>query len=98
MPGRRGPCRSTTATSSPQSRAGASSSRCYPADPAAWSALADERTICFFGESIPNPKGDILDIEPIAAAAHAVGVPLVVDNTIAGGYNTGQKCRLVCRL
>ena len=59
-----------------------------PADPDAWAALADETTIAFYGESIPNPKGDILDIEPIAAAAHAVGVPLVVDNTIASPYLT----------
>ncbi|SPT53024.1 Methionine gamma-lyase [Actinomyces bovis] len=57
-----------------------------PSDPAAWAALADERTICFFGESIPNPKGDILDIEPIAATAHAQGIPLVVDNTMASPY------------
>ncbi|QPL05130.1 MULTISPECIES: O-acetylhomoserine aminocarboxypropyltransferase/cysteine synthase family protein [Actinomyces] len=57
-----------------------------PADPASWAALADERTICFFGESIPNPKGDILDIEPIAEAAHALGIPLVVDNTVASPY------------
>lgn len=59
-----------------------------PADPAAWSALADERTICFFGESIPNPKGDILDIEALAQAAHAQGIPLVVDNTLASPYLT----------
>ena len=59
-----------------------------PADPAAWAAAADETTVCFFGESIPNPKGDILDIEPIAAAAHRVGVPLVVDNTVASPYLT----------
>lgn len=59
-----------------------------PADPAAWAALADERTVCFFGESIPNPKGDILDIEPIAAAAHELGIPLVVDNTVASPYLT----------
>ncbi|WP_194949121.1 O-acetylhomoserine aminocarboxypropyltransferase/cysteine synthase family protein [Actinomyces trachealis] len=57
-----------------------------PGDPAAWSDLADERTICFYGESIPNPQGDILDIEPLAAAAHALGIPLVVDNTMASPY------------
>ncbi|VEG27954.1 O-acetylhomoserine aminocarboxypropyltransferase/cysteine synthase family protein [Actinomyces howellii] len=59
-----------------------------PADPASWAALADERTICFFGESIPNPKGDILDIRAVANAAHACGVPLVVDNTLATPYLT----------
>lgn len=59
-----------------------------PGDPASWAALADECTICFFGESIPNPKGDILDIEPIAEAAHALGIPFVVDNTVASPYLT----------
>ena len=59
-----------------------------PGDPAAWSAAADEHTICFFGESIPNPKGDILDIAPIAEAAHRLGIPLVVDNTTASPYLT----------
>lgn len=59
-----------------------------PSDAAAWEALADETTVCFLGESIPNPKGDILDIEPIAAAAHRAGVPLVVDNTVASPFLT----------
>ena len=59
-----------------------------PGDPASWAALADERTICFFGESIPNPKCDILDIKPVAEAAHALGIPLVVDNTVASPYLT----------
>ncbi|WP_312349929.1 PLP-dependent transferase [Actinomyces sp.] len=57
-----------------------------PRDPEAWKALADEKTVAFYGETIPNPKGDILDIEPIAAAAHEVGVPLIVDNTVATPY------------
>ena len=59
-----------------------------PDDPESWRALVNDRTRALYGESIPNPKGDILDIEPIAAAAHAVGVPLVVDNTIASPYLT----------
>jgi len=59
-----------------------------PGDPAAWAALADERTVAFFGESIPNPRGDILDIEAIAAAAHELGIPLVVDNTVASPFLT----------
>ena len=59
-----------------------------PADAASWAARADEGTVAFFGETIPNPKGDILDIEPVAAAAHALGIPLVVDNTIASPYLT----------
>ncbi len=59
-----------------------------PADPGQWEALADEKTVAFYGETIPNPKGDILDIEAVAAAAHRVGVPLIVDNTVATPYLT----------
>lgn len=59
-----------------------------PSDPRAWAALADERTIAFFGETIPNPRGDILDIEAVAGAAHAEGIPLVVDNTVASPFLT----------
>ena len=57
-----------------------------PQDPAAWRAAADDQTVAFYGESIPNPRGDILDVEAVATAAHAVGVPLVVDNTVATPY------------
>ena len=40
----------------------------------------------FYGETTANPQSEILDIEAVAAAAHEVGVPLVVDNTIATPY------------
>lgn len=59
-----------------------------PADPEAWAAQVDERTVCLFGETIPNPKGDILDIEAVADVAHTHGVPLVVDNTLATPFLT----------
>lgn len=59
-----------------------------PADPASWAEAADETTIAFFGETIPNPRGDILDITPIAEQAHEIGVPLIVDNTVATPYLT----------
>ena len=39
-------------------------------------------TKLFYGESVPTPRNDVLDIEPIAAIAHANGVPLIVDNTV----------------
>lgn len=54
-----------------------------PRDPEQWRAAARPNTKAFFGETIANPKADILDIEPIADVAHEVGVPLIVDNTIA---------------
>ncbi|CAN7387126.1 homoserine O-succinyltransferase [Phenylobacterium sp. LjRoot225] len=45
--------------------------------------LIDENTRAVFCESIGNPAGNICDIEAIATAAHAAGVPLIVDNTVA---------------
>ncbi|MGO2361501.1 MAG: PLP-dependent transferase, partial [Brachybacterium tyrofermentans] len=54
-----------------------------PTDPASWRAAADETTRAFFVESIPNPKQDIPDLRAIADVAHEIGVPLVVDNTVA---------------
>ncbi|MDN5558769.1 MAG: bifunctional o-acetylhomoserine/o-acetylserine sulfhydrylase [Ruaniaceae bacterium] len=57
-----------------------------PDDLEQWRAAARPNTIAFFGESISNPKQDVLDIEGIAAVAHEVGVPLIVDNTIATPY------------
>jgi O-acetylhomoserine (thiol)-lyase len=46
-------------------------------------ALIDERTCCVFLESIGNPAGNVVDLEAVAAVAHAAGVPLIVDNTVA---------------
>lgn len=46
-------------------------------------------TKAVFGETIANPALDVLDIERFAAAAHAHGVPLIVDNT----FPTPVMCR-----
>jgi len=46
----------------------------------------DARTKAIFIESIANPGGIISDIEAIAKIAHAAGVPLIVDNTLASPY------------
>lgn len=53
-----------------------------PSDVESWKAEVRPNTKAFFGETIANPKSDILDIESIAQAAHEAGVPLLVDNTI----------------
>ena len=45
--------------------------------------LIDGETRAVFCESIGNPAGNIADIEGLANVAHAAGVPLVVDNTVA---------------
>lgn len=48
-----------------------------------------ENTRVVFGETIANPALTVLDIEKFAKAAHAHGVPLVVDNT----FPTPVNCR-----
>ncbi len=55
-------------------------------DPDAFAALIDERTKAVFVESIGNPRGNITDIEAVARIAHAHGVPVIVDNTVATPY------------
>ncbi len=57
-----------------------------PDDPESWRAASRENTKAFFGESISNPKQDVLDIEAVAAVAHEVGVPLIIDNTVPTPY------------
>ena len=57
-----------------------------PDDPASWKAAIKPNTKAFFGETIANPKNDILDIEAIAQIAHDFGVPLIVYNTVATPY------------
>ena len=44
-------------------------------------------TKAVFGETIANPALSVLDIEKFAKAAHAHGVPLIVDNTFATPVN-----------
>ncbi len=46
-----------------------------------------ENTKAVFGETIANPALDVLDFEKFANAAHAHGVPLIVDNTFATPVN-----------
>ena len=57
-----------------------------PSDLEAWKSAVRPNTKAFFGETIGNPKDIVLDIAGIAEIAHAAGVPLVVDNTIATPY------------
>ena len=45
--------------------------------------VVDERTKLVFCESIGNPAINVVDIPAFAQAAHAQGVPLIVDNTVA---------------
>jgi O-acetylhomoserine (thiol)-lyase len=50
-------------------------------------AAFQDNTRAVFGETIANPALTVLDIERFAKAAHAHGVPLIVDNTFATPVN-----------
>ncbi|MEZ8610444.1 O-acetylhomoserine aminocarboxypropyltransferase/cysteine synthase family protein [Vibrio sp. 10N.222.51.C8] len=51
--------------------------------PESLAALIDEKTKAIYCESIGNPAGNIIDLERVAELAHAQGVPVIVDNTVA---------------
>ena len=55
-------------------------------NPESWKKAIKPNTKAFFGETIANPKNEILDIEVIAKVAHENGLPLIVDNTVATPY------------
>ncbi|MEV6275135.1 bifunctional o-acetylhomoserine/o-acetylserine sulfhydrylase [Nocardia sp. NPDC051832] len=57
-----------------------------PDDPAQWQEAIRPNTKAFYGETISNPQNHIFDIPGIAAVAHAAGLPLIVDNTVATPY------------
>jgi O-acetylhomoserine (thiol)-lyase len=45
--------------------------------------LIDDKTKAVYCETIGNPAGNIIDLEPVCAAAHKRGVAVIVDNTVA---------------
>jgi O-acetylhomoserine (thiol)-lyase len=64
-----------------------------PDAPASWRAAVRPNTKAVFGETIANPKNDILDIEAVAAVAHEVGVPLVVVHSATSSLPAPTTCR-----
>jgi len=57
-----------------------------PDDLDEWRAAIRPNTKAFYGETIGNPRNDVLDIEGVAGVAHEHGFPLIVDNTVATPY------------
>ncbi len=55
-------------------------------DPAAFAAAIRPNTKLLFAEIVANPSGDVADIAALADVAHAAGLPLVVDATMATPY------------
>jgi O-acetylhomoserine (thiol)-lyase len=48
-----------------------------------WERAITPRTRALYGETIGNPRGSILDLEPLARLAESRRIPLIVDNTFA---------------
>ncbi len=57
-----------------------------PKDPENFQRAMTPKTKAIFVESLANPGGVIVDLEAIAKIAHANGIPLIVDNTLATPY------------
>jgi len=57
--------------------------RLFDADhPEQIAELADEKTRCVYVEAMGNPRNDVPDFRKVADAAHEIGVPFIVDNTV----------------
>ena len=57
-----------------------------PDDPENFRRAITPKTKCLFGETISNPRGNVLDVEAVAKIAHEHNIPLMIDNTFATPY------------
>ncbi|MEK3881653.1 homocysteine synthase [Paenibacillus sp. PL2-23] len=57
-----------------------------PSNPENFRAAITDKTKAVYAETIGNPKGDVIDLEAVAAIAHEHGVPFIVDNTFPSPY------------
>src|ERR1041384_2209795 len=57
-----------------------------PDDPENFRKAITPKTRALYGETIANPRMNVLDIEKVAAIAHEAGIPLIIDNTMASPY------------
>lgn len=64
-------------------RMGIKTSFVDPDDPENFRRALTPQTKVLYAETIGNPLNNVLDIEAVAAIAHEVGIPLIVDNTMA---------------
>ena len=54
-----------------------------PTDPQAFANATDDRTRCYYAETLPNPKLKVFPIKEVAEIGRKLGVPLIMDNTAA---------------
>jgi O-acetylhomoserine (thiol)-lyase len=57
-----------------------------PDDPENFRKAITPKTRAVYGETIANPRMNVLDIAAVAKISHDAGVPLVIDNTMASPY------------
>ncbi len=57
-----------------------------PDDPENFRKAITSKTRAVYGETIANPRMNVLDIAAVSKIAHEAGVPLVIDNTMASPY------------
>lgn len=54
-----------------------------PADPENFARATDDKTRCYYAETLPNPKLEVFPIAEVAKIGRKLGVPLIMDNTSA---------------
>jgi O-acetylhomoserine (thiol)-lyase len=59
-----------------------------PVDPENFRKASDDRTRCWYGETLPNPKLTVFPIAEVAKIGRQMGIPLIMDNT---------ACPALCR-
>ncbi|MGE3333492.1 MAG: O-acetylhomoserine aminocarboxypropyltransferase/cysteine synthase family protein [Rhodospirillaceae bacterium] len=54
-----------------------------PTDPESFARATDDKTRCYYAETLPNPKLEVFPIADVAKIGRKLGVPLIMDNTSA---------------
>ena len=59
-----------------------------PSDPNNFQRATDEKTRCYYAETLPNPKLTVFPVKEVASIGRKLGVPLIMDNT---------ACPIICK-
>ena len=59
-----------------------------PGDPNNFRRATDEKTRCYYAETLPNPKLTVFPVKEVASIGRKLGVPLIMDNT---------ACPIICK-
>ena len=56
-----------------------------PSDPQNFLRATDERTRCYYAETLPNPKLNVFPIQEVADIGRRMGIPLIMDKHRVSG-------------